>query len=482
MGAQPTTTGGRAVIVRVAVTLQVVVLAWGALAFGAVYPWAYGPLVALAAVAGGVGLVAGRSVPLPHALVIAWVAVGIAVAAQLIPLPRSAIVVLSPATDRLLVEYDLLYALAARGELTGAPDALWHSLSIDPNATLRALGLWAGCGLWLVGSIRLVAVAGARPLALSLTGLGVLLAVIGIVQRATFAGKVYGFWEPLQPSSPFGPFINKNHFAGWMLMALPVALAYVCGGVAVGMRGIKPGWRRRVLWLSTPDASGLAIVAGAGLVMGLALVLTFSRSGIASFALTTALVGIAAWTSVGSHTRRMVAVGYLAVALGVAVGWAGLDRVAQRFADASWNDVGDRLGAWQDAAAIVRDVPLTGTGLNTFGTAMLFYQSQANAGLHFVQAHNDYLQLAAEGGLLIGLPVLAMLVIVVLEVRTRFREGRDRTEARWLRLGAITGFLAIAFQEVVDFSLQMPGNFVLMLLLLAIAVHRSADRGTAPSR
>jgi O-antigen ligase len=97
------------------------------------------------------------------------------------------------------------------------------------------------------------------------------------------------------------------------------------------------------------------------------------------------------------------------------------------------------------------------------------------------EAHNDYLQLAAEGGLLVLLPAVALAAVFVREVRRRFREAGPGLTSYWLRGGAVAGLIAIALQETVEFSLQMPGNAVLCAVLCAIALHRpdqpAAERG-----
>lgn len=191
----------------------VLTLAWGAIPFGAVYPWAYWPLAAACATLGGWGL-AGRakadrnrvwaSSPLWVGLLVLVLAVGV----QLMPLPARVLARLSPSTDSFLRGYDLAYAVP------------WPSPAL----------------------------------------------------------------------SAFGPFINRNHFAGWMLMALPLALAYFAELVASGTRGGKPGFRDRVLWFASPDANRAILVQFAILVMGLSLVKTISRSGITCFAVTLVLV------------------------------------------------------------------------------------------------------------------------------------------------------------------------------------------------
>jgi O-antigen ligase len=384
---------------------------------------------------------------------------------------------ISPATDTLLQTYSLPYALAVT---TGEAQADWanHALSLRPDATGRSLALLAAFTLLLAGLSRALSSGGLQRLGHGITAVGLLLALVAIVQQVTSTGgEIYGFWTPEQGRNPYGPFVNKHHFAGWMVMVLSLAIGVVSAGIARDGRNVKPDWRHRMLWLSSRDASLLVLTMFASLVMGLSLVLSLSRSGITAFAL--ALV-VSAWLVArrqSTASLRTAGAAYLVFVVLVAIGWGGVDTVASRFATASWNDVGGRLGAWEDTLRIIRDFPLAGTGLNTFGEAMLHYQTVVHdPPVHFSQAHNDYLQLASEGGLLVGLPIVAAIFIFVREVRRRFREGVDDVTTYWLRVGATTGLVAIALQEFVDFSLQMPGNVVLFTVLAAIAIHRPASK------
>ena len=134
-----------------------------------------------------------------------------------------------------------------------------------------------------------------------------------------------------------------------------------------------------------------------------------------------------------------------------------------------------RRHAWRDTRAVISDFPLTGTGLNTFGTAMLVYQT-GSRGVHFQEAHNDYLQIIAEGGLLIGVPAFIALVLAARVIRRRFVSGKDELPTYWIRVGATTGLVAVGLQSLVEFSLQMPGNAAFFTVLLAIAMHRPDER------
>ena len=101
--------------------------------------------------------------------------------------------------------------------------------------------------------------------------------------------------------------------------------------------------------------------------------------------------------------------------------------------------------------------------------ATLFYQTSV-PGFHLREAHNDYLQLAAEGGLLLGAPIVCAVAALVREIRVRFVDSSG--SSYWIRLGAVTGLGAIALQSTVEFSLQMPGNAALCAVLCGIALHR----------
>ena len=444
----------------------VAALAWGAFAFGAVYPWAYWPLAAATITIGiaGVVLRAGDSRRLglagPAAGFCAFLIAGFV---QLAPMPLTRVASISPETTRVISELNLDVA---------AGTATRHPLSIAPLSSQIGLVLFASNALLVVGCSRLFAIRGARHTAEALAVLGVALALTGIIQKPLFNGKIYGFWTPLDGGSPFGPFVNKNHFAGWMLMALPLTLGLLCGGIARGMRGVKPTWRDRVLWLSSSHASRLILLAAGAIVMALSLVLTMSRSGIVALGLAILITGgfVARRLRTG---RRAVAAAYLLVLVVVVVGWAGAETIASRFAEGDWNEFNDRRGPWADAIDIASRFPAAGTGLNTYGVATLFYQRH-DLSHHYAEAHNDYLQLAAEGGLLLTIPAALCAGLLMLAVRRRFIQETS-TGAYWLRVGAVTGLIAIALQETVDFSLQMPGNAMLLAVLCAIALHRAPE-------
>ncbi len=447
--------------------LLVSLIAWGALAFGAVYPWAYWPLVAVSTALGlwGISATAAWRDPRTRTLAIALTAVATAIGLQLMPLPYEAVTRVSRGLDAFLRE----------SRFGAQPAATWRPLSIAPGATAIALATFCALALLFVGLVRAIRHVGLPWLLTQLTGLGLGLAVFGVIQRVLLDRDrplVYGFWQPVYGGNPFGPFINRNHFAGWMVMALPVIVGYSCGLALEAGGRPRHGWRSWLRWLPTVDANRVLVVGVTALVMTLALVVSGSRSGLASLALGLSAVAVLMWRRLPTRGARIAAATYLIVVVCGAIAWSGLNPMLDRFAPAS-RDLTSRMAAWRDTARIVEGFPFAGVGLGAYRDAMLVYQTGTRE-LLYAQAHNDYLQLAAEGGLLVGLPALVLLVVLARRIHRRLTSGDDGTMTRWIRAGAVGGLVAIGAQSIVEFSLQMPGNDVLFVILMALAVHRPA--------
>jgi O-antigen ligase len=463
-------------LLNLAQLLPLGAVAWGALAFGGVYPWAYWPLAAACLVSGCLAYVAGRGARIDGIggwFKLVLLAVAAAILVQCIPLPVGKLSAFSPHTLDLVRNLNPAFAAGLMSR---------HPISVWPKDTLVAFAIYSSLALLLVGMARLLSMTGSRRLVEALTGFGVILALIGIIQKPLYAGAIYGLWNLELGRMPFGPFVNRNHFAGWMLMALPLTLALLSAGIHHSMRDLRPGWRSKVLWFSSPEASQLILIAAAAVIMALSLMLTMSRSGIAAFMLSLVIMGSFVVRASDTRSRRLTSAACFVLLVVIVVVWSGPEVLASRFAAGDWGEFNNRRGAWTDAWNIVRDFPLLGTGLNTYWAAALFYQRHEVA-YFFAQTHNDYLQLAAEGGLLVILPALACVGMLLWNVWRRMSDERG-SMAWWLRAGAVTSLLAIACQETVDFSLQMPGNAVLFTIVCAIALHTPAhmdDPGQRPA-
>jgi O-antigen ligase len=395
-----------------------------------------------------------------------------AVSAQLVPMPWSSLESVSPATHSVLERVDLRFAVAPSvGEMP------WHALSVRPGATLLGLGFFVAFAIFLLGAQIGLGSENVPPLLKGLAALGTVIAIISVVQTGLSSPYVYGFWQARFSETPGAPFINRNHLAGWMLMSVPVVAGYLLARLeAVSLP--PPSWRRRFLWLTSSSGAEVFWLSFAVLVMTLALVLTRSRSGM--IAASVALLLMVGAIIRGQRRRRAwIAVGGLSFALAVAL-WAGVDGIVSRFGEVQ-TTASQRVEAWKTAVRIVRDFFPWGTGLNTYGVATTIYEGPEQT-LHFVEAHNDYLQIAAEGGLLIGIPAIIAACVLAREIVRTIRTSSLNRPDYWVRVGAAVGLVAIALQEAVEFSLQMPGNAVLFCTIAALAIRRGRPVGSPATR
>jgi O-antigen ligase len=208
--------------------------------------------------------------------------------------------------------------------------------------------------------------------------------------------------------------------------------------------------------------------------MVIALLASLSRSGMMSMAAAAALGALLAGRRRGDGHRNTRSWLWALAAIILLLAIARIDPVTlgRRFASAG-TSAADRFVIWRETMPLVRDFWLTGTGAGTYETAMLVYQ-RSSPGVRFNQAHNHYLQVAAEGGLLLGVPVLIGLIAYATAAVKRV--SSDDSGMFWVRAGALCGLFGVAAQSVWDTGLTAPANAILAAIAAAIAVHPADDR------
>jgi O-antigen ligase len=149
--------------------------------------------------------------------------------------------------------------------------------------------------------------------------------------------------------------------------------------------------------------------------------------------------------------------------------WVGLDPVLARFEETrepGYLQMEGRIGLWKDTLRLVRDHPLVGTGLGTYGTAFRRYQTTL-VGRHADHTHNDYLEFTSETGLagaaLLFLPILYLLIRMIVSFLNDPRRYR-----RAVTLGCIGSTLALLTHSVTDFNLQIPANALIFAVVLGV--------------
>jgi O-antigen ligase len=158
--------------------------------------------------------------------------------------------------------------------------------------------------------------------------------------------------------------------------------------------------------------------------------------------------------------------------------YADIGLITAKFEGVLDADLGrGRLTIWRNTWRMARDFWPTGVGVGAFGRGMVVYQ-EAPRTVFFNHAHNQYLQIFAEGG--IALSVAAAVAALGLGAEVRRRLRADHTSVFWMRAGAAGSIMAVAVQNLWDAGLRMPANAVLFAIVCAIAVHES-NTGAVPS-
>ena len=341
---------------------------------------------------------------------------------------------------------------------------LSNSLSFDPYSTRLVLVQLATLLIYFAATLVFVDTPHRLQLMVrTIMIFGFCLAIFGLTQSFTSPTKVYWIRE-LDQSTAFGPFINRHHFAGYMEMtiALPLGLLFA-GGVAR---------EKMLLYL---------FVAG---LMGIALVMTASRGGIISLVaeIFFLVVVTAIWrTQKDQHHhqhRKSSRLKQLGIRFGVAgalllglffgVMALGGEFSIYRFIDTVNTDdpTTGRAHFWSITLEIIKAHPVVGTGLGAFGVVYTRFDSR-NGLFRLEQAHNDYLQVFSDGGIIGGLLALSFVVLLFYLALKRAKSQDDFRRA--VALSALSGCFAVLVHSFFDFTLHTTANALLFLVMAALA-------------
>jgi len=291
---------------------------------------------------------------------------------------------------------------------------------------------------------------------------GFLVAVFGILQQVTFNGKLYWFREMRYGGIPFGPYVNRNHFAGFIELIIPISLVPLILGKV-----------RKERWYLVGIFALLPIGA---------LFFSASRGGVVSFAVEVGvLVLMILLRRTGGH--HVLAGGIILLLALLLVSWLGVKQVLDRFSSLQSLEVTSskrasmRLDTWH----IFLNHPWTGTGLGTLQTVFPAYETNYDAKI-VNHAHNDYLEALAETGVTGGLCCAAFLSVLFF-VSLRQLLQRDKPFVAALHLSGLVGCSGFLVHSLVDFNLHIPANALLFLLMahLATCTITPSPSGGGPS-
>jgi O-antigen ligase len=138
-----------------------------------------------------------------------------------------------------------------------------------------------------------------------------------------------------------------------------------------------------------------------------------------------------------------------------------------------------RAHFWAVTLDIIKAHPVIGTGLGAFGVIYTRYDTR-NGLFRLEQAHNDYLQVLSDAGIVGGVLALSFVLLLFYKALSRARSRDDFR--RGVALAALSGCFAVLVHSFFDFTLHTTSNALLFLVLAAIATIDSRVEDAPPRR
>ncbi len=373
------------------------------------------------------------------------------VALQLLPLPLFMLKALSPKVPAVLES------------VTGVVPAL-HPLSLVPAETATALARFLVYGLLFAALLHIdwskrdvLAVFGAALLS------GAVQTVFALLKLGQGNTKFFLFFmaDEHMPGFLRGTIYNPDHFAFYLEMLFPIAL----GLLFARMHVFDPGENLKEKFLHIAEDKRLIALFLVPILLATGIYLTGCRTGIAVLVLSLlffALMSIYMRVHPGMH-RSLRLVFILATLLAIFV---GLQNTLEKFLTKGFFETTGRLEHWNNTLRMFSEFPIFGTGLGTFKYSYYLYGSQESWVNH---AHNDWLESLSDLGAVGSLLLLALLGLVAYSL-LRMWAARRHPEIKPVVLGVLTALFAAAFHSLFDFSLRVPANAFLLIIIVAMAM------------
>jgi len=376
---------------------------------------------------------------------------------QIMPIPMPLIKILSPGA------YEIYIANNLYGDTT------FRTISIYPHGSLIELIRLITCITAFFLTIQLFSKE--RELlgiVKVMMVIGTLIALIGIFQMIFNNGRLLWIREMSRGGTPFGPYVNRNHFAGLMEMLIPISTGMLI--TYSPHLSLRNGLRNGISEFMRQERANIFILSFTSvLLMMTALFLSLSRGGITGLCTGMLFFGVLLILRRSTRKKGLIIIAIFATIL-FTVGWFGWDRIIERFERLKGTDVSSemRFHNWKDSLRIVKDFPLTGTGIGTYEHIYPKYKTITTQE-KWEHAHNDFIEVAVEMGIAGMLPVLYLIVSFYRVMITGIMKRR-LLEARLLGIGALAGITGLLIHSSTDFNLHIGANALYFSVLSAIAI------------
>ncbi len=421
------------------------------------------------------------------------------------PLPPSAIKLISPKTHELysltldgyprgmredrggskIIEgtQPIGQRLEVRGQIleTKRPERVfenWRTLSVYPYATrtelikiINYLGVFLLIINYVDSKQKLMRVS------TYIVFSGILVALLGIAQKLAGASKIYWFWEPLfkKDDSFFGPFVNPNHFAGYVEMVVPLSIGLFIAKWKHMVKEQLRGIREFFIKMGEEEGCKLILFSFFIILMVGALFLSSSRGGIISF-LGSMVFLLAMMIKKEKGGRNITILVVFLISIFSFLIWMGIWPLIEEFSTlqnlSRDYDIQYRFQNWKNIYKLVQDFPLFGVGLEAFSSIFPKYKT-SELQYYYLYLENDYLQLLCEMGIF-GFGIFSWFILSFFR---KLRLGHSKYEANEMGsieyisfYGCLTGIVAIMIHSFWDFNMHIPSNALLLSMLMGLAI------------
>ena len=374
---------------------------------------------------------------LPLFLLVVWMVL------QVLPLPVAIVKILSPETYQV---YKPVYDM-----LEGSP---WMPLSVHVKGSVLETIRITTYIFFYVLTVQILSQGDRlRRTVLICSWLAIGIGLLAILQKFSSPNEIYWLRSVPANAQPVGPWINRSQYCGYVELVAPLVLALCLyyRPIVVAEESMR---KRIAAFFAKDEGVNLYLLLGFGLlVLTASAFISLCRGGI--IALTFSFIFF--FLTLARKQRKyssLFSVGLIACFV-IVIAWFGWGPIFERF-DQIFNSSGevvvDRVPLWENSWGVFKDFWLTGSGFGTFIAIFPRYRTLPGDGI-FDHAHNDYLELLTDGGI-IGFVIVAWFVVVIFHQGWKMLQRRRDRYSILLSIGALTGIVGLLIHSISDFNMH----------------------------
>lgn len=385
---------------------------------------------------------------------------------QIIPLPAAIIELISPARYQIQKETVNVFE-----------QSNWFSLTINKKATLMEFFRITAYMAFYVITVQLMTKKEyLRKTVIAVIVFASLLSFFSLIQYFLSNNKIYWLREVPALARPFGPYVNRNHYVGLMGMLFPVILSmflYYKPTVRYG------SLREKIVGVFDHDKTNLHLILGfLTVLISTSIFLSLSRGGIISLFISMIFFMFMILSKDSSRKKGIIVI-LVCILVLLSVGWFGWEPILERF----WSmknvrgDITDmRIDVWKNCLNIIKDFPLTGTGIGSFLDSYPGYRTVLLDHIYtYDHAHNDYIELLTDGGIIAFL-LAVWFIGAVFYHSYKTLKLRKQMYSVYLFIGSTIGMIYMLIYSITDFNLHIGANGLFFFFLAGLVVSSANTR------